>query len=158
VVSIGSINGGFTENVIPERVKLTGTLRFTEKRVQQQIHAEIQRAFEIAHTLGGNFDLKFEIGTPPMINSEMASDLIKTVAAALLGVRNVLPWKDELGAEDFGCFMETAPGAMFSLGSGGGNFDRHMHSPEFDLNENCLPVGAAMLAETALQFLRTPGG
>jgi amidohydrolase len=157
VVSIGSIHGGFTENVIPERVKLTGTLRFTEKRVQQQIHAEIRRAFEIARTLGGNFDLKFEIGTPPMVNSEMVSELIKTVASDLLGGQNVLPWKDELGAEDFGCFMETAPGAMFTLGSGGGNFDRQMHSPEFDLDENCLPVGAAMLAKTALQFLREAG-
>ncbi len=158
VVSIGSINGGFTENVIPERIKLTGTLRFTEKRVQQQIHTEIRRAFEIARTLGGNFELKFEIGTPPMINSIAASDLIKTVATGLLGDQNVLPWKDELGAEDFGCFMEIAPGAMFALGSGGDKLDRQMHSPEFDLDEKCLPVGAAILAETALQFLRKAAG
>jgi amidohydrolase len=154
VVSIGSINGGFTENVIPERVKITGTLRYTEKRVQQQIHAEIQRAFEIARSLGGNFILKFEIGTPPMINSVMASDLIKLVATGLIGGGNILPWKDELGAEDFGCFMEIAPGAMFALGSGDGKLNRQLHSPEFDIDENCLPVGAAILAETALQFLR----
>ena len=91
VVSVGSLNGGFTENVIPERVKITGTLRYTEKRVQEQIHAEIRRAFEIAHVLGGHYALKFQIGTPPMINSPVASDLIAAVATDLLGEQNILP-------------------------------------------------------------------
>ena len=157
VISIGSLNGGFTENVIPERVKLTGTLRFTEKRVQEQIHAEIRRAFEITRSLGGNYELKFEFGTPPMINSEKASVLIEAVAADLLGRQNVLPWKDELGAEDFGCFMELAPGAMFALGTGSEKFHCQLHNPDFDLDESCLPVGAAILAETALRFMRATG-
>ena len=154
VVSVGSLNGGFTENVIPERVKLTGTLRYTEKRVQEQIHAEIRRAFEIARTLGGNYELEFEIGTAPMINSAAVSNLIAAVAVDLLGRDNILPWKDELGAEDFGCFMELAPGAMFALGTGSGGFQCHLHTPDFDLDENCLPVGAAIFAETALRFLK----
>ncbi len=154
VVSIGSLNGGFTQNVIPERVKLTGTLRFTAKRVQEQIHAEIRRAFEIAHSLGGEYDLKFEIGTPPMINSVDASNLIAEVASGMIGSQNVLPWKDDLGAEDFGCFLELAPGAMFTLGSASEEFQRQAHNPDFDIDESCLPVGAAMLAETALRYLR----
>ncbi len=154
VVSVGSLHGGFTENVIPERVKLTGTLRYTQKRVQEQIHAEIKRAFEIARTLGGDYELKFMIGTPPMINSPVASDLIEAVAIDLLGRQNILPWKDELGAEDFGCFMELAPGAMFALGTGSEKFRCHLHNPDFDLDESCLPVGTAIFAETALRFLR----
>ena len=154
VVSVGSLNGGFTENVIPERVKLTGTLRYTEKRVQEQIHAEIRRAFEIARTLGGEYELKFEIGTPPMINSRPAADLIASVAKDLLGKDMVLPWKDDLGAEDFGCFMELAPGAMFSLGTDNANLRRHLHSPDFDMDENAMPVGTAIFVETALRFLR----
>ncbi len=154
VVSVGSLHGGFTENVIPERVKLTGTLRYTEKRVQEQIHAEIRRAFEIAKTLGGNYELKFEIGTAPMINSPMAAELITTVAVDLLGEQNILSWKNELGAEDFGCFMELAPGAMFALGTGSEILHCNLHNPAFDLDESCLPVGAAIFAETALRFLR----
>lgn len=154
VVSVGSLHGGFTENVIPERVKLTGTLRYTEKGVQEQIHAEIRRAFEIARTLGGDYDLKFEIGTPPMINFPEASNLISAVATGLLGKDKILPWKNELGAEDFGCFMDLAPGAMFALGTGSADFQCHLHSPEFDLDENSLPIGTAILAETALWYLR----
>ena len=154
VVSIGSINGGFTENVIPERVKLTGTLRYTEKPVQEQIHAEIRRAFEISRPLGGNYELRIEIGTPPMINSRQASDLIVAVANDLLGAENVLPWINDLGAEDFGSFMELAPGAMFSLGTDNDHLHRHLHSPDFDLDENALPVGVAIFVETALRFLK----
>jgi len=154
VVSIGSMHGGFTENVIPERLKLTGTLRYTEKRVQEQIHEEIRRAFEIARTLGGEYELKFEIGTGPMINSPIASDLIENVAVDLLGRGNILPWKDELGAEDFGCFMDLAPGAMFALGTGSSHFQCHLHNPDFDLDESCLPIGAAIFAETARRFLQ----
>lgn len=154
VVSVGSLNGGFTENVIPERVKLTGTLRYTQKRVQQQIHAEIRRAFEISRTLGGNYELKIATGTPPMINTPLASDLIEAVAIDLLGKQNVLPWKDELGAEDFGCFTALAPGAMFALGTGSEKVQCHLHNPDFDLDERALPVGAAVLAETALRFLK----
>ena len=154
VVSVGSFHGGFTENVIPERVKLTGTLRYTHKRVQQQIHAEIRRAFEISRTLGGNYELKIATGTPPMINSPLASDLIEAVAIDLLGKQNVLPWKDELGAEDFGCFSALAPGAMFALGTGSEKVQCHLHNPDFDLDERALPVGAAVLAETALRFLK----
>jgi amidohydrolase len=157
VVSVGSLDGGFTENVIPERVKLTGTLRYTEKRVQEQLHTEIRRAFEIASTLGGNYQLKFEIGTPPMINSVAASDLIAAVAIDLLGKENVLQWKNELGAEDFGCFMELAPGAMFALGTGSENIRCLLHNPDFDLDERCLPVGAAVMAEAVLRFIGEKG-
>ena len=154
VVSVGSLNGGFTENVIPERVRITGTLRYTEKRVQEQIHAEIRRAFEISRTLGGDYELKFEIGSLPMINSPAVSDLIAAVATDLLGRQNILPWKDELGAEDFGCFIDLAPGAMFALGTGSDRFKCQLHNPDFDLDESCLPVGVSIFTETALRFLR----
>jgi amidohydrolase len=157
VVSIGSLHGGFTENVIPEQVKMTGTLRYLEKSVQKQIHTEIRRAFEIARAFGGDFDLKFEIGTSPMMNDPVISSLIATVAADLLGGQNVLPLINGMGAEDFGCFMELAPGAMFSLGTGNAELKRLLHNPDFDLDESCLPVGVAVLAETALRYLRKKG-
>lgn len=154
VVSIGSLHGGQTENVIPERVQITGTLRYTEKSVQEQIHAEMRRAFEVARTLGGNFELKFEIGTPPMINHPEITALVAGVGRDLLGAENLLPWREELGAEDFGCFMERAPGTMFTLGVRGAGPETGLHNPNFDLDEDSLPVGAAVFAESALRFLK----
>jgi IAA-amino acid hydrolase len=91
VISIGSIHGGFTENVIPDRVRITGTLRYTEKTVQKQIHTEIKRAFEVSQTLGGQYELIFEIGTPPMENHPEITKLISSVTRELIGKDRYYP-------------------------------------------------------------------
>jgi len=155
VVSIGSVNGGFTENVIPESVRITGTLRYADPQLHPQIREEIQRAFEITRTLGGDYELEFEYGGPPMVNDELVASVIRKVAEEMIGVDNVHKMHKTMGAEDFGSFMENAPGAMFNLGvQKKGHEDYPLHHPKFDLDERALPLGTAMLVETALQFLR----
>lgn len=155
VVSIGSLNGGFTENVIPDSIKITGTMRFTKPEIQKQIHAEITRAFEIARALGGDYELKIEIGAPPMINNEEVSNLIEAVGKDLLGADHVKELQKTLGAEDFGSFLAHAPGAMFTLGvQKSGHEGYLLHHPKFDLDERALPIGTAILVETALRFLK----
>ncbi|HMB24030.1 MAG: M20 metallopeptidase family protein [Chloroflexota bacterium] len=155
VVSIGAINGGFTENVIPESINLAGTLRFTDEKVHQQIVAEMQRAFDITKTLGGDYELRYEIGGPPMLNDKWVSQVIEDTAADLLGADNVHEIEKTLGAEDFGEFMKHAPGAMFTLGTQKkGHENYQLHHPKFDLDERALPIGTAMLVETAKRFLQ----
>lgn len=154
VVSIGSVSGGFTENVIPESIKMTGTLRFTDENVHRQIHAEMKRAFDIAKALGGEYELRYEIGGPPMINDKMVSDVIEETGKEMLGVENVREIEKTLGAEDFGEFLKHAPGAMFTLGTQKQGHENYLlHHPKFDLDERALPIGTAMLSETAKRFL-----
>ena len=154
VVSIGSISGGFTENVIPESIKLTGTLRFTNEKVHQQIHEEMRRVFDIAKALGGDYELQFEIGGPPMINDQMVSEVIEKTGKDMLGAENVREIEKTLGAEDFGEFMKHAPGAMFTLGTQKQGHENYLlHHPKFDLDERALPIGTAMLVATAKRFL-----
>ena len=154
VVSIGSIHGGFAENVIPESVSMLGTLRFTDETVHQQIHEEMRRAFEIVKALGGNYELKFHIGGPPMINDETVSEMIERTGKELLGTQNVHQIPKTLGAEDFGEFLKHAPGAMFTLGTQKAGHEEYLlHHPKFDLDERALPIGTAMLVETAKRFL-----
>ncbi len=154
VVSIGAIHGGQAENVIPEKVEVAGTVRFMDPEVQEQIHAEIERALEIARTLGGDYALRFEHGGSPMVNDAGVTDLVRDVAAELLGAEHVLPHEMEMGAEDFGAFSKLAPGAMFMLGCRIEGDERMPHSPRFDIDERCLPIGAAILTEAALRLLR----
>jgi amidohydrolase len=135
IVSIGSLRGGPTENVIPERVEITGTLRYTESRVQKQIHAEIKRAFELDRPLGVDYKLRFEIGTPPMQNHPEAVELIRHAACDVIGSEHVLKPEKDLGAEDFGCFSEVAPGAMVSLGTRIESDERMGHNPFFGIDE-----------------------
>lgn len=155
VVSIGSIQGGQTENVIPESLRITGTLRYMNADIHTQMRAEIERAFEIARTLGGDFSIKFEYGGPPMVNDEKVSALIGQVGADILGEANVHEIEKTMGAEDFGAFLEHAPGAMFTLGTGGRpETEFPLHNPRFDIDERALPIGAAMLVESALRLLK----
>jgi amidohydrolase len=154
IVSVGSISGGFTENVIPESVKLTGTLRFTDETVHRQIHEEMKRAFDIAKALGGDYQLRYEIGGPPMINDKLVSDVIETTGKDMLGAENVSEIEKTLGAEDFGEFLKHSPGAMFTLGTQKKGHENYLlHHPRFDLDERVLPIGTAMLVETAKRFL-----
>jgi len=155
IVSIGSVNGGFTENVIPENVRITGTLRFTMPEIQKQLHTEIKRAFEVAKALGGDYSLQFEIGSPPMQNDKYVSDVIEAAGKDLLGEENVYQLHKTLGAEDFGSFMEYAPGAMYTLGvQKKGHEEFYLHHPRLELDERALPLGAAVMVESALRLLR----
>jgi amidohydrolase len=155
VVSIGAISGGDAENVIPEKVDMKGTLRFTSLEVHEQIRQEVRRAFDVARTLGGNYELKFEFGGLPLVNDKKVSQVIEEVGRDLLGGSNVLEMHKTLGAEDFPEFLKHAPGAMYTLGTRiEGRELYELHHPKFDLDERALPIGTAVLTETALRFLR----
>ena len=156
VVSLGSIHGGHTQNVIPSEIDLTGTLRYTEPRVQSQIHAEIERAFQVARALGGDYTLRFERGSLPMMNDAMAVQLVREAAGDVLGPGHALTMEKDLGAEDFAVFLAAAPGAMFLLGARRAGDERLAHNPRFDIDENALPYGTAMLAEITLRYLNRP--
>lgn len=154
VVSLGSIHGGQATNVIPESVTLSGTIRYMNFDIQQQIHSEIERALSIAQTLGGDYKLNIEIGYPPMYNDGQVVRLIEKAARKILGEKHVKPPKEDMGAEDFGFFSKLAPGAMFMLGCRIERDERKHHSPRFDIDEACLPVGAAVMTEAALMLLK----
>jgi amidohydrolase len=153
VISIGSIQGGQTNNVIPEEVNLSGTIRFLIPEVQEKIHTEIKSALEIARTLGGDYELRIQVGCPPMHNHPETADLIKTVAGELLGEDKIIPPEPDMGAEDFGVFLEKTRGAMFMLGCKIEGDTRRHHDPRFDVDENCMPIGVAIFTETALRIL-----
>ncbi len=154
VVSLGSIHAGLAGNVIPERVEMTGTIRYMDPKVQKTIHTEIERALEVARALGGDYTLNIDVGYPPMNNAAETVDLLREVAVDLLEGDHVRPSKLEMGAEDFGYFSALAPGAMFGLGCLIEGDERRHHDPRFDVDERCLPIGAAILAEAALRLLR----
>jgi len=154
VISIGSIHGGVAENVIPESVKITGTIRFLSQKVQKEIHAEIDKALGVAKALGGDYELEIIEGYPPMHNHPETVALFGEVAGDLIGAEKIKQSKPEMGAEDFGYFIEDIPGAMFYLGCRIDEDERRHHDPRFDINEKCFPIGAAILAETALRLMR----
>jgi amidohydrolase len=154
VITIGSIHGGQADNVIPERVDLAATIRYREPKVQETLHLEIERALGVSRALGGDYEREIEIGYPPTLNDAGITETVREVVTDLLGSERLKPPDQNMGAEDFGFFSSLAPGAMFSLGCRIKDEDRIFHSPYFDIDEACLSIGTAILAEAALRLLR----
>ena len=153
VISIGSIHGGVAANVIPEEVKMLATIRYFTPEVQEKIHAEIKKALEISRTLGGDYKMKIQVGFPPMHNHPDVVALVKKVAGDLLGEDKINQPKIDMGSEDFAFFLQKAPGAMFLLGCRVEGDTRRHHDPRFDIDEDCFPIGAAIITEAALRLL-----
>jgi len=156
VLSLGVVRGGMASNVIPQSVYIEGTLRSMDQSVREILLDEVTRCLEITKTLGGDYKLEIERGYPPMFNDEGVTREIKQVAHELLGEHGLGEHEPTMGAEDFSYMTQLAPGAMFRLGTRvPGGPEKFVHTPDFNIDENALPVGSAMLAATALRLLTT---
>jgi amidohydrolase len=93
-------------------------------------------------------------GYIPTVNDPAMTALVREVGGDLIGADNVREAPLEMGGEDFSYLAREAPGCFFWLGGATPGEPRRLHHhPRFDLDERCLPIGAAILAETAVRFL-----
>jgi amidohydrolase len=156
VLTIGTIQGGHKDNILAGRVTMTGTIRTFEAETREMLFAEMEQACGVARALGGDYELTIIPGYIPVINDPGLTALVQQVGADLLGADQVLEGALEMGGEDFSYFAREAPGCFFYLGGTmPGTPKRLHHHPRFDIDERCLPLGTAMLAETAVRFLTT---
>jgi len=154
VVSVGVLRAGTADNVIPDRVYLEGTLRSYDGDVRQQLAQEVERAFGLARALGGDYQLAIRTGYPATYNHPAAAAWLRQVAADLLGPEKVTAQQKSMGAEDFGLMTQQVEGAIMRLGvRPPGAPPRPLHTATFDIDEAALPVGVAVLAETAVRFV-----
>jgi amidohydrolase len=154
VLSIGVVRGGEASNVIPKSVYIEGTLRSMDDKVRADLLDEVKRCLEIAKIMGGDYTLEIEHGYPPMLNDTVVAHEIRDIALDMLGQDSLGTPEPSMGAEDFAYMTRLAPGAMFMLGTKSPNGPaRYAHTPDFDIDEDALPIGSAMLAQTALKLL-----
>ena len=155
VVSITTIHGGIKENIIADQVDLGGTIRSTGGDARQRLLTELERTIEVGRALGAVCDLEVSEGYPATINDPKTTAVIREAATELLGPTRVIEMPFDPWAEDFGYLTARLPGAMFWLGvTSEGAPHPIWHSPSFDLDEYALPVGAAVLAASALRLLK----
>jgi amidohydrolase len=154
VVSLGQIHGGTTSNVIPREVYLHGTLRSYDPAVREQIIEEVERSLKLSQIMGGSYEYKVHRSYPAMFNNSQVNDWMRSIATKMTGEAKVIDARFGMGAEDFAYMTQKARGAMFMLGAAiPDSIDRHHHTDIFDIHEQVLPLGAAILAETARQFV-----
>lgn len=152
VISLGEISGGAAPNVIPSEVYIQGTIRSFDAEIREQLWAEIEKVFKLSERLGGSYDLVIHKGYPPGFNDETVNSWMRNVTHDLVGPEKVLAGNGGMGAEDFSYMSKMVPGAMFNLGAKVPNGGNH-HTPLFDIDENVLPQGSAILAETARRYV-----
>jgi amidohydrolase len=154
VVSLGQIHAGAASNVIPKEVYLQGTLRSFDPDVREQLIAEVERALSVVRPLGGDYRLDIQRGYPAGWNDPTVTAWLATTSADLLGAESVKNESVSMGAEDFAFMGQKAPGAMIMVGAAlPDKVARNHHTDIFDIDEGSLPIGAAILAETARRFL-----
>jgi amidohydrolase len=157
VVSFGQIHGGQNANVIPEQVVLEGTVRTLDRKVRQQTIGHIRTLADgIEMVTGTRLDVCFVDGTPSVYNDPRLTKLVSDVAKELLGTDKVteLP-RPSMGSEDFAAYLEYVPGTMFRLGAAGEQLPwPGLHTPTFDVDEQCMAVGAKILARCVVESAR----
>ena len=154
VVSLGQIHAGTTSNVIPAEVFLEGTIRAYDPTVRQTLQSEVQRALQISETMGGSYDFELTCGYPALKNDPLVNGWLRESVLDFLGEGPLHEREFGMGAEDFAYMTQQAPGAMFMLGAAlSDGVERRHHTDNFDIDERVLPIGAAILAETARRFV-----
>ena len=158
VVTIGAIHAGIADNVIPNEVIMTGTIRTFEQEAREEIHRLVEEAFALVRHFGGDYELNISTGYPALWNDPEVASLIRSVGADLLGEERSGEGEPIMAGEDFAFMTRKAPGAMMRLGAQLDELNRPHHSPIFDIHEGCLPIGVGVMAESALRLLRRHGG
>lgn len=157
VLTIGTIHGGTTSNIVADRVEMEATLRTTSDTVRGMLVARIRALVEgLPATFGGSGQLAISYGYEALVNHDAAVDAIEAVVRETLGADRIL-WKEKpsMGVEDFSYFLKERPGAFYNLGCGNPalGITSPLHSPTFDIDEECLVLGVALQAGLALRFL-----
>jgi len=149
VLSITSVQGGYTTNVIPSEVKLMGTFRAMDEQWRFRAHDLIrQLATDLVHSMGAEIDVHIDVGYPMVYNNEALDKVARSEAAQFMGAARVLETEVRLGAEDFGYYTRQIPGCFYRLGvmNTEKGIISGVHTPTFNIDESAIEIGAGMMA------------
>lgn len=155
VVTVGTINGGYRNNVIADEVKMSGTLRAHDPEIRNGLEARVRRILDgVAAAYGVKVELQLNYGYPPVVNNVALAENFSRYMKTHSGLQVERP-APTMGAEDFAYFAQRVPGVHIRLGirneqSGAVHSG---HSPEFRIDEAALPVGV----QTLVAFARSVG-
>jgi hippurate hydrolase len=149
VLSICSIHGGNTTNVIPSEVKLMGTFRAMDEVWRFKAHElMMQQAKGLAIATGAEIDFRVDVGYPTVDNEPAITEAAWKLADQYMGAVNVEETELRMGAEDFGYYSQVIPGCFFRLGVRNESKDaiHNVHTPVFKVDEDAIAHGVGMMA------------
>lgn len=158
VVTVGAINGGIRQNIIPESVKMIGTIRTFDEGMHTYVHKRMNEiATNIAESAGATAKVDINIMYPVTFNNVALTEKMIGTLDNVAGKENVNLIPAKTGAEDFSYFQQKVPGFFFFLGGmpKGKNVAEAAphHTPDFYVDESSLVLGVRSLSRLATDYL-----
>lgn len=158
VISVGIIEGGVRNNIIPEEVTMIGTIRTLDEEMQDKIHDDIRHAATtIAESMGATADVEIRRGYPVTYNDIDLTQRLLPTLNGVAGADNVHYINPITGAEDFSFFQQQVPGLYVFVGGMAEGFTRETapphHTPEFILNEDGMQLGVRTHGHVVVDYL-----
>ena len=156
VVSVTQIRAGSAFNILPPTAWMNGTIRVFDRERWNSVPRDFERVVRgVAAALDCEADILYERGNKPTVNDPAMCPVARAAAASVVGEANVRTDVRTMGGEDFSAFLDKLPGVFIAIGSRnesrGLTYDHH--HPRFDVDEQCLRIGAEVLLETARRYL-----
>ena len=160
VITVGKINGGVRENIIPEEMTMAGTIRTLDDAMQKDVHARIKHtAQRIAESMGATAEVSIDTKTLVTYNTPALVEQTLPSLAKAIGKENVVETEWTTGAEDFSYYRLKAPAFFFNVG--GMPKDKTPktaaphHTPDFYIDDSRLDVGVKAFANIVMDFKMT---
>lgn len=159
VITVGKFQGGIRENIIPEAVSFSGTIRTLDANMQKDVHEKIRRtATQIAAAFGATAEVNIDTKTLVTYNTPaLVSQMLPALQRAA-GKENVTEGTWTTGAEDFSYYGEKAPAFFFNLGGMPKGTDPQNapghHTPDFYVDDSMLDVGVKAFCHLVFDFAR----
>ncbi|WP_138477422.1 amidohydrolase [Dyadobacter bucti] len=158
VVTIGAINGGIRQNIIPEEVKMIGTIRTFDEGMHSYVHKRVSEiSTHIAESAGATANVKIDVLYPVTFNDVALTEKMIGTVQNVAGKENVTLIPAKTGAEDFSYYQQKVPGFFFFLGGKPKGKDvseaAPHHTPDFFVDESSMVLGVRSLSRLAVDYL-----
>ncbi len=159
VLTIGMINGGNRENILCERVEMSGTVRTYDAALRDEIIERMHKIIQgVTAAHGATYELNYKKGYPSIQNQPELTQRAVTTLKRIAGDKNVYESIPGMGGEDFSYFANVVPGFYYRLGVA--NIKRNIvagvHTAEFEVDEECLKIGTLSMASLVCDYLEAP--
>jgi amidohydrolase len=161
VITIGRINAGIRENIIPEYAEMAGTIRTLDSDMQKQVHEKIKlTATKIAESAGARAEVSIDPKTPVTYNDPGLTEKVVGSLQRVAGEQNVVRINAQTGAEDFAFYQKKIPGFFFFVGACPPGVDYTKapshHTPDFMMDEKSLITGLKAMLNVAVDYMHIP--
>ncbi len=163
VITVGRMQAGIRENIIPEEAFLAGTIRTLDTAMQQKIHDKIiLTATKIAESAGAKAEVTIRRGTPVTYNDPALTQKMAPSLQRAAGASNTLVINAITGAEDFAFYQKKVPGLFFFVGAMPPDQDPNTvpshHTPDFMVDERAFVTGVKAMLDLTADYMYMPKG